>query len=287
MSVDVEDYFMVEAFANSVDRSTWSTWPSRVVDNTKRALDLFDRHGTKATFFFVGWVAQRFPGLAREVRQRGHELACHSFWHRRVNSLTPEEFREDTRRAIHAIQDAAGLSVDGYRAPSWSITKDALWALDILAEEGFSYDSSIYPIHHDLYGFPGAKRFPYPHQLSNERSLQEYPPTTIRVLGQNLPAAGGGYLRIFPLFYTQSTFRRFENSYRERVVVYFHPWELDPEQPRIHGGFRSRFRHYTNLHKMENKLDYLLSRYQFGSFAQIYGPETASIPENATELAGT
>lgn len=287
MSVDVEDYFMVEAFANSVDRSTWSTWPSRVADNTKRALDLFDRHRIKATFFFVGWVAQRFPSLVREVHQRGHELACHSFWHRRVNSLTPEEFRHDTRQAIQAIQDAAGLSVEGYRAPSWSITKDALWALDILSEEGFSYDSSIYPIHHDLYGFPGAKRFPYPHRLSNERLLQEYPPTTVRLLGQNLPAAGGGYLRIFPLLYTQSAFRYFENSYRERVVVYFHPWELDPDQPRIGGSFRSRFRHYTNLHKMENKLDYLLSRHQFGSFAQIYGPQAASIPESATELAGT
>ena len=263
MSVDVEDYFMVEAFAASVDRSTWPTWPSRVVDNTQRVLDLFDKYNTKATFFFVGWIAEKFPRLVQDVHARGHELACHSYWHRTVYSLTPEEFRRDTRAAMQIIEDAAGVKVRGYRAPSWSITKDCWWALDILAEEGFTYDSSIYPIHHDLYGVPGAPRFPYTINCANGRSLREYPPATVSVLGAILPAAGGGYLRIFPLSYTRWAFRVFEESYKERVVVYFHPWELDPDQPRISGKIKSRLRHYTSLGRMENRLHYLLQTYAF------------------------
>jgi polysaccharide deacetylase family protein (PEP-CTERM system associated) len=247
LSVDVEDYFQVEAFAGSVDRKSWNEWPSRVVTNTHRVLDLFDQHNAKGTFFFVGWVAARFPYLVREVQSRGHELACHSYWHRTVYSLTPDEFRKDTRQAKKAIEDAAGVSVTGYRAPSWSITKSCLWALDILAEEGFAYDSSIYPIHHDLYGVPGAQRFPYTHACANGLKLQEFPPATLRFLGTNFPAAGGGYLRIFPTAFTELAFHTFEKKYGERVVVYLHPWELDPEQPRINGPFKSRIRHYTNL----------------------------------------
>jgi polysaccharide deacetylase family protein (PEP-CTERM system associated) len=266
MSVDVEDYFMVEAFAGSVPRKTWDARPSRVVTNTWRVLDLFDKFNVKATFFFVGWVAQKFPELVRDVCARGHEVACHSFWHRTVYSLTPEEFREDTRAAVRTIEDAAGVRVYGYRAPSWSITKECLWALDILAEEGFAYDSSIYPIHHDLYGVPGAQRFPYAHQLEGSRTLLEFPPTTVRLLGQSLPAAGGGYLRILPLAYTRWVFREFEQEYRERVVVYFHPWELDPEQPRIRDKWKSRLRHYTNLKKMERRLESLLENYSFRPF---------------------
>jgi len=266
MSVDVEDYFMVEAFAGSVSRKTWDSRPSRVVANTRRALDLFDKYNVKATFFFVGWVAQKFPELVRDVHARGHELACHSFWHRTVYSLTPNEFREDTRAAVRTIEDAAGVKIYGYRAPSWSITKECLWALDILAEEGFAYDSSIYPIHHDLYGVPGAQRFPYMHQLKGDQSLLEFPPTTVRLLGQNLPAAGGGYLRILPLAYTRWVFREFEQKYRERVVVYFHPWELDPEQPRIRDKWKSRLRHYTNLHKMERRIESLLENHSFRPF---------------------
>src|SRR5690242_6120123 len=209
LSVDVEDYFMVEAFAQSVDRASWDTWELRVDANTRRTLDLFDRYGAKGTFFFVGWVAERFPQLVREVQARGHELACHSYWHRTVYSLTPDAFREDTRRAVAAIEDASGAKVLGYRAPSWSITRTCLWALDILAEEGFTYDSSIYPIYHDLYGVPGAKRFPYEYSCANGRSLQEYPPTTVRAFGATLPGAGGGYLRMLPLAYTNWVFRKF------------------------------------------------------------------------------
>lgn len=269
MTVDVEDYFMVEAFAHSVPRKRWEALPSRVVASTLRALDLFDKHAVKGTFFFVGWVANRFPGLVREANARGHELACHSYWHRTVYSLTPEEFREDTRSAKHAIEDAAGVEVKGYRAPSWSIRNDCMWALEILSEEGFTYDSSIYPIRHDLYGIPHAQRFPYNHQLSNGHSIAEFPPPTVRILGQNLPGAGGGYLRIFPFPYTRWIFRKFQRTYKQRVVVYFHPWELDTEQPRIRDKFRSRIRHYTNLHKMERRLDALLRQYAFQSFRDV------------------
>jgi len=275
MSVDVEDYFMVEAFASSISPDSWETRPSRVAMSTLRVLDLFDRYSVKGTFFFVGWVADKFPKLVREVHARGHELACHSYWHRTVYSQTQDEFREDTRAAVRAIEDAAGVKVFGYRAPSWSITKDCLWALDVLAEEGFTYDSSIYPIHHDLYGVPGAERFPYKLNCQNGSSLKEYPPTTVRVVGQNLPAAGGGYLRIFPLTYTHWVFRKFETQYHERVIVYLHPWELDPEQPRIPGGLKSRIRHYTNLGSMEDRLESLLARYAFGSFNRLFAEGNA------------
>jgi polysaccharide deacetylase family protein (PEP-CTERM system associated) len=275
LSVDVEDYFQVEAFAGSVDRKSWDQRPSRVVANTYRVLDLFDQHNAKGTFFFVGWVAERFPRLVREVQSRGHELACHSYWHRTVYSLTPDEFRNDTRQAKQAIEDAAGTAITGYRAPSWSITKSCLWALDILAEEGFTYDSSIYPIHHDLYGVPGAQRFPYTHDCTNGLKLREFPPATLRVLGTNFPAAGGGYLRIFPSAFTELAFRTFEKKYDERVVVYLHPWELDPEQPRISGPLKSRVRHYTNLKNMHAKLDTLLSRRKFQPFEDVLVQDAA------------
>jgi polysaccharide deacetylase family protein (PEP-CTERM system associated) len=265
MSVDVEDYFMVEAFAETVSLSSWDSWPSRVFDNTKRSLDLFDEYNIKGTFFFVGWVAEKFPELVRDVQTRGHELACHSYWHRTVYSLTPNEFREDTRQAVKAIEDAAGVKVYGYRAPSWSITKQSLWALDILAEEGFTYDSSIFPIHHDLYGVPGAQRFPYEVKCQNGLVLQEYPPTTVRLFGQNLPGAGGGYLRIFPWSYTRWAFHKTEEC-DQRVVVYFHPWEIDPEQPRVPSKLKSRLRHYTRLEGMKERLRNAMGQYAFYSF---------------------
>jgi len=281
LSVDVEDYFQVEAFAGQVARESWESWPSRVVANTGRVLDLFDAYQAKGTFFFVGWVAEKFPQLVREVQARGHELACHSYWHRTIYSLTPEEFRQDTRRAKRVIEDAAGAAVHGYRAPSWSITRESLWALDILAEEVFTYDSSIYPIHHDLYGVPGAKRFPYLHACGNGMGLREFPPATLRLLGTNFPVAGGGYLRIFPQAFTELAFRMFEKVYRERVVVYLHPWELDPEQPRISAPLKSRLRHYTRLGRMQANVSTALQRHRFARFCDVLeeGPFAAS-PEN-------
>ena len=285
MTVDVEDYFMVEAFAGSVSRDSWESRPSRVVMSTRRILSLFDRHNVKGTFFFVGWVAHKFPKLVREVHARGHELACHSYWHRTVYSQTQDEFREDTQAAVRAIEDAAGVKVFGYRAPSWSITKDCLWALDVLAEEGFTYDSSIYPIHHDLYGVPGARRFPYTHRLKDGHSLLEFPPATVQVLGQNLPCAGGGYLRIFPLAYTHWAFRKFQEDYGKRVVVYFHPWELDPDQPRIREKLKSRLRHYTNLDKMTDRLEILLQTYSFQPFRELVGVKRDSSLQTTGETA--
>lgn len=266
MSVDVEDYFQVEAFAGSVSADDWDRFPSRVCANTRRILDLFEAHNVKATFFFVGWVAEKFPSLVREAHRRGHEIACHSYWHRPVYRLTREEFRSDTRRARDVIEQACGERVLGYRAPTWSITAACLWALDILAEEGFAYDSSIFPIHHDLYGVPSARRFPYMLDTSNGLQLREFPPATVSLVGMTLPAAGGGYLRIFPLAYTDFAFRRISQKEGEPVSVYFHPWEIDPEQPRIPAGLKSRFRHYTNLRRMEGRLVHLLTRYSFNTY---------------------
>jgi polysaccharide deacetylase family protein (PEP-CTERM system associated) len=267
LSVDLEDYFHVEAFAGTVSRGSWDEYPCRVVDNSHRLLEIFDRHQVKATFFVLGWVAHRFPAIVREIRDRGHELACHSFWHRKVDSLTPAQFRADTREACDAIEQAASVRVSGYRAPTWSITPRSLWAFDILAEEGFAYDSSIYPIHHDLYGIPGANRHAYTHVCKNGQNLLEFPPATARIAGINFPAAGGGYLRIFPLAYTHWVFRQFEKAGRP-LVLYLHPWEIDPQQPRIAGPLKSRFRHYTNLHQTQNRLEMLLQRYRFVPFCE-------------------
>jgi polysaccharide deacetylase family protein (PEP-CTERM system associated) len=274
LSVDVEDYFQVEAFADVVPRDDWDRYPTRVDPNTRRLLDLFDRNGARGTFFFLGWVAERFPRLVREVLARGHELACHSYWHRRIYRLTPAEFREDTRRAKAAIEQAAGTVITGYRAPTWSITRQSLWALDVLAEEGFLYDSSIFPIRHDLYGVPGGRRFAHLLPCGHGRSLQEYPPATIRLAGVNLPAAGGGYLRLFPSLYTRWAFRQISRQ-GQPVVVYFHPWEIDPHQPRLPGRLRSRFRHYFNLHRMEQRVEVMLRRYRFQPFRECAFPAEA------------
>lgn len=288
LTVDVEDYFHVEAFAGTIRRESWDQYPCRVVDNCHRLLDVFDRHQVKATFFVLGWVAARFPAMVREIRDRGHELACHSFWHRKVNSLTPAEFRVDTREACDVIEQAASVRVLGYRAPTWSITARSLWAFDILAEEGFTYDSSIYPIHHDLYGIPGASRYPYTRVCENGQSLREFPPATIRIAGTNFPAAGGGYLRIFPLAYTHWVFRQFEKAGRS-LVLYLHPWEIDPQQPRLPGPLKSQFRHYTNLHRTQDRLEKLLQSYRFKPFREHMTPEQNRLADAnvLSELEGT
>jgi polysaccharide deacetylase family protein (PEP-CTERM system associated) len=277
MSVDVEDYFQVEAFSADIPRESWDLYPLRVEDNTRRILDLFDEHKAKATFFVLGWIAYRCPQLIEEIYSRGHEIACHSYWHRRIYTLTPREFREDTRLAKEALEQAAGAQILGYRAPSWSITSKSLWALQILAEEGFEYDSSIYPIHHDIYGIPGSRSVPYTHVLNENLRLQEFPPATARILGLTIPAAGGGYLRILPFAYTAWACRRI--SAGQRLVVYLHPWELDPRQPRIASRMRSRFRHYTNLGRMEDRLQRILKLYQFTSFQKVIDESKFSLFE--------
>jgi polysaccharide deacetylase family protein (PEP-CTERM system associated) len=284
LSVDVEDYFQVEAFAGVVSRDAWPRFPCRVVDNCHRLLDIFDCYNVRATFFTLGWVADRFPALVREIAGRGHELACHSFWHRKVDSLTPAEFRADTRQACDAIAQAASVDVIGYRAPTWSISSRSPWAFEILREEGFVYDSSIYPIRHDLYGTPGASRYPYAHPCEEGRPLLEFPPATARVAGMTFPAAGGGYLRILPLAYTKWVFHQFERA-NQPLVLYLHPWEIDPEQPRLRGPLKSRFRHYTNLQRTEGRLRALLHQYRFAPFRDRLGEARNTLPSAAVSAA--
>jgi len=263
LSVDVEDYFQVEAFSNEVPRRTWGDWPSRVVENTRKILNLFERHDVKGTFFFLGWVANRFPSLVREVQAQGHELACHSHLHRQLHRLTPSQFRDDVVRSRYAIENAAGVKVVGFRAPSFSVTCNTLWALQILAEEHFEYDSSIFPIHHDLYGIPDAPRWVHRRRLPSGRAIWEVPPSTLRIGKVNLPVAGGGYLRLFPLWFTRRAIKTIHQRDGQPIIVYFHPWELDPDQPRLKASWKSRFRHYNGLAKTEGRLQEILSH---GSF---------------------
>lgn len=263
LSIDVEDYFHVEAFAGTVSRSEWPRFQSRVRHNTERILELLAEFKVPATFFVLGWVAEREPALVRAIADAGHELACHSHLHRRVFTLSPEEFREDLRRAKAAIEDAGGMPVYGFRAPTFSIGKNSLWALQVLAEEGFAYDSSIFPIRHDLYGMPEAPRFTWEHALLDGRSIVEVPPSTVRIFGTNLGVAGGGYLRHLPMWYTKYGMRRLHREHQP-ANVYFHPWEIDPEQPRIGAGWKSSLRHYRGLEKTEPRLRRLLAGNRFG-----------------------
>jgi len=261
LTVDVEDYFHVEAFADRVGQAQWENYQGRVVDNTMRLLDLFDEAQVKTTCFILGWVAERAPQLVREIVSRGHEAACHSYWHRPVFNLSPEEFREDTSRAKRVIEQAAGVPVYGYRAPSFSITDRSWWALEILEELGFSYDSSVFPIRHDFYGIPDAPRGPF-----RTGGLLEIPMTTFRVAGNvNFPVGGGGYLRMLPFWYTKSGGKR---AWKEGLplITYIHPWEIDPEQTRLPGRMRSRVRHYTNLDKSADRLRKLCALAEFKSF---------------------
>jgi polysaccharide deacetylase family protein (PEP-CTERM system associated) len=279
MTVDVEDYFHVEAFAKVISRERWDGFELRVEESTRRILDIFDRHAVKATFFTLGWVARKKPRLVAEIARRGHEIGCHSFWHRLVYNLSAAEFRSDLRDATRALEDAAQVKPRGYRAPSYSITKRSLWALEILAEEGYAYDSSIFPIRHDIYGYPGFPRFPVKVDLKSAgASIAEFPPSTVSVLGKNLPGPGGGYLRIFPLRYALWALRRIGGKDRMPASVYLHPWEVDPDQPRMAGPLRSRLRHYTGLRNTAARLDTILAEFRFAPMAQVlaeHPPERA------------
>jgi polysaccharide deacetylase family protein (PEP-CTERM system associated) len=269
LSVDVEDYFQVEAFADVVSRESWDTYPSRVQANTFRLLDLFDETGVKATFFTLGWVAERHPQIVREIVRRGHEVACHSYWHRLIYKLTPDEFHADTKRAKLILEDIAGQAVLGYRAPSYSITERSLWALDVLQELGFQYDSSIFPIRHDVYGIPAAPRGPFRARTASGATIIEYPITTFRMPGMqtNFPVGGGGYLRIFPYLYTSYGVRQ---AWKEGLplITYIHPWEVDPDQPRMQGRLSSRLRHYTNLSRTVRRLRRLIGSAHFVPFRE-------------------
>ncbi len=276
LTVDVEDYFHVTAFERQIHPSTWDTFSLRVVDNTSRILDLFDRFSVKATFFVLGWVAERRPNLVKEIHTRGHEIACHGYGHQLVYRIGPDKFRNDIRTSKKILEDISGSEVIGYRAPSYSITGSSLWAFDILVEEGFRYDSSIFPIVHDIYGIPHAKRFP--HVMAVQAgSLHEFPLSTCQISffqkKISIPVAGGGYLRLFPAWFIQKAIQRINSTERQPAVLYFHPWEIDHEQPRIKTGLKSRFRHYLNLSKMASRITKLVSTIEFTSMQHVLGIE--------------
>lgn len=265
MTVDVEDYFHVEAFAGHIQRDTWSKREARVVSNTHRLLDIFEQYQVRGTFFVLGWVAQHFPQLVKDIASRHHEVACHGFSHRLVYRQTQQEFREETGQAKAILEDLTGASVLGYRAASYSIVNESLWALDILSELGFSYDSSVFPVRHDKYGIPGARQEPYAHETACGGSIVEFPLTTKELFGYRLPVAGGGYFRLFPYAVTRAAFHSINRRESRPFIFYLHPWEIDPKQPRINAGWLSRFRHYNNLDKCESRLRRLLGEFEFTS----------------------
>lgn len=265
LTIDVEDYYHVSAFESVVNPSQWEDLESRVEGNTLRLLDILDEHRTKATFFVLGWVAERRPQVARAIHERGHEVASHGYSHRRIYTQTPEQFREETRRSKRVLEDLIGQPVLGYRAASYSITSKSLWALDILKEEGFVYDSSIFPIRHDLYGIPASPRFCHVCKAGVNGKLFELPLSTVRLAGVNVPVAGGGYLRLFPYGFTRWAINRLNAKEQQPAVVYLHPWEIDPAQPRIEAGVLSRTRHYLNLDRTEGILKKLLQDFSFST----------------------
>ena len=272
LTIDVEDYFQVNAFAGHIRQDQWNTYPLRVDGNTRRILDMLDRFSLSATFFILGWVAERLPALTKEIHRRGHEIACHGYGHELVYVIGPERFRADIRRSKKLLEDQCGERVNGYRAPSYSITGRSLWALDILAEEGFTYDSSIFPVLHDTYGIPDAERFPHRIQ-TGAGPLVEFPLTTLPLqLGwkkMRLPIAGGGYLRLLPVGVVRRGIEAINQREEQSAVLYFHPWEIDPDQPRIKASLKSRFRHYLNLGKTEQKLTHLFSRIRFAPMNEV------------------
>jgi len=267
LTIDVEDYFQVSAFAPHIDRADWDNRECRVERNMHRILDMLDRHNTKATFFTLGWVAQRYPQLVKEIVHRGHELASHGYGHERASDLTEEAFLEDIHSAKVLLEDLAGHEVRGYRAPSFSIGKDNLWAFDCLAITGHRYSSSIYPIAHDHYGMPDSPRFVY----EVRPGLLEVPITTLRAFGRNFPSSGGGYFRLLPYALSRWMLQRVNSTDCQPGIFYFHPWEIDAQQPRIPGiNAKTRFRHYVNIDRVEARLNRLLTDFRWGRMDHIF-----------------
>ncbi|MDX9701527.1 MAG: DUF3473 domain-containing protein [Candidatus Auribacterota bacterium] len=263
MSVDVEDYFQVSNFEDKIDRSKWSSCELRVEQNTLRVLDLFDRHNVKATFFILGWVAQKAPDLVREIARRGHEVASHGYHHQLVYNMTDNEFAGDITRTKEILESLAGKEVIGYRAPSYSITAKNFSALKILYRCGYRYDSSIFPIHHHRYGIPDFSRFAVDIPVDGGESIREYPISTVRLFGKNLPVGGGAYARLFPLALITRGLAGINRKEGRPFIFYFHPWEIDPHQPKIACSRLTRIRHYGNLRAMERKLETILQKFNF------------------------
>ena len=267
MSVDVEDYFQVSAFAPYIARADWERLPCRVERNVDLILGLLDESGAKATFFTLGWIAERHPAVVRRIADHGHEVASHAYGHERASDLSPERFREDITRAKKLLEDQCGTEVRGYRAPSFSISRRNWWAVDEIRAAGYRYSSSIYPVKHDHYGMPEAPRFPYRlHDM-----LWELPPTTVPLLGRNWPAAGGGWFRLLPYGVSRWLLQQVNDKEQAPCMFYFHPWEVDPDQPRQSGvGLKTRFRHYVNLEHMETRLRRLLRDFAWDRVDRVF-----------------
>jgi polysaccharide deacetylase family protein (PEP-CTERM system associated) len=266
-SVDVEDYYHVSGFEHRISRHEWDSYPSRVEHSTRRLLDLLAKYEVKGTFFVLGWIAARRPCLVKEIASHGHEIGSHSYWHRMVHTMSPQQFREDLKQSKQVLEDVCGAEVRAYRAPSFSITRRSQWALEIIAEEGFEVDSSIFPVRHDRYGMPEART--EPHVLRGPNwELLEFPPSVLPLGRYHLPVAGGGYFRALPRAVTYHAIRCC-NRRKLPFMFYIHPWELDYEQPRVPGvGWKSRTRHFLNLRRTEEKLHWLLGKVRFGTLGQ-------------------
>ena len=262
MTVDVEEYFHVSAFARDIDPKTWGDLKSRVVQSVSRILDIFDDHDLKGTFFVLGWVAARHPQLVRRIFDRGHEIACHGYSHQLIYNQSYKDFEIETLMAKKLLEDTIGQPVIGYRAASYSITQDSLWALDILCEAEFKYDSSIFPVHHDTYGIRNANRYPHIMTLESGKEITEFPITTFRLGPIQLPVGGGGYFRLYPYQLSRFTLASI-NRNNAPFIFYMHPWEIDPDQPRVKSNFLSTFRHYNNIEKFEPRLKKLLRDFRF------------------------
>ena len=267
LSFDIEEHFQVSAFASPSRRRHWDDFASRVGQNTARILQLLEDKGGKATFFVLGWVAERHPDIVKKLAAEGHEIASHGYAHELITAQTPTIFREDVRKAKQILEDLIGQQVNGYRAPTFTITKETQWALPILVEEGYRYDSSVFPVFHDRYGLPGSN--PHCHRLvTSAGSLWEIPPSTVKLAGVSIPIAGGGYFRLLPYSLLRQLLRRAESE-GHPLIMYFHPWELDPHQPRMKGPLLSRFRHYLNLHKTEDRFRLLIKDFSFGPISDV------------------
>ena len=293
LTVDVEDWFHVLALSKVVQRSTWEDIPLRVESSTQRLLDLFDRRGVKATFFVLGWVAQRRPQLVRRIQAAGHEIASHGMTHELVFNQTREDFYNQTRDAKALLEDITGTACDGYRASTYSITQRSLWALDVLCELGFTYDSSIFPIRHDVYGIPDASQKPGVLRTTSGASIIEFPMSTVQYPGLRLPVSGGGYFRLLPYALTRAGLRRLNHIEQRPFVFYLHPWEVDPAQPRVAASWLSRLRHYTNLDRCEARLDRLLAEFPMAPMRQVLeslsllAPQRPQVPHSQSQSLPT
>ena len=268
-TVDVEDYFQVAALASAVDRDSWGQRESRVERNTGVLLDILAEQQIRGTFFVLGWIAERHPGLIKRIAAERHEIACHGFSHQLIYTQTPAQFREETARSKRILEDLVGAAVLGYRAASFSITRQSLWALDVLIDLGFHYDSSVFPIRHDRYGIPGADPRPALLAAPSGRTLVEFPMSAARFAGVAVPVSGGGYFRLLPYAVTRAGLRQINDRFGRPFTFYLHPWEIDPGQPRVQVGWLSRFRHYTNLHRCESRLRRLLREFRFGAMREV------------------